>query len=270
MPFDFTNVLGEANPFAKFPYLNDVPIGKKVIIKSGGEDIFSPSITGNALTRLKSARPTLILDDSVSLNISSNYDPLIPVDSNSLLNLISGSLSFGEGGTRVGSGQFVQQGIQIWKSTEPVSFTLNCILMAQSSGKEEVFIPWKRLTSLTLPDQRDKNNGDTGWGLIPPGPNISDVIGAENTEKFNSVTGSLINIEDSKGVLEILIGNFLHFKSVVIQKVTPTFSSMMDEEGYPVQCQLSLDFVTTDIATSNMINNLDDGESSGNVSAVQE
>lgn len=250
MPFQFPDNL---NPFNNWAF-DDVPKANKIVIRTGGTDVMEKyKVEGKA-------SPTLMLEGEISINIASEYAPLIPANQNTFLNLISGSFAVGVGERRIGSGQFVQQGIQVWKTTQPISFSLNAILMAQGSGRNEVMAPVKRLIALTLPDQRETKNG-TGWGLVPPGPNISTIIGGELTDQLNELTGDYLHLTNAKGVLQVSIGDYLHFKSVVMTKCVPTFANgmVLEDSGdlYPVQCNLNMDFVTTEIATSNMINGID-------------
>jgi hypothetical protein len=255
MPINFPSYL---NPFQNPPF-NKIPAGKEVkLFYQGGDNIFDElqSNTSDTNPTNRQVKIALLLEDDVSLNISSNYDPIIPANSNTFLNIISGSIVVG--GAQIGSGQFVQQGIQIWKSTEPISFSLNVKLMAQVSGSEEVMKPFKHLVSLTLPSKRRKSDGDTGWGLVPPGPNISTILGGQLTDQVNTaISKSGVYFTEAKGVLELRIGRFLRFPSVVLTKCVPTFVTVLDEDEYPVRCDLSLDFVTTEIATSDMIAGID-------------
>lgn len=252
MPISFPENI---NPFNLFPF-NKVPPSKQIVIKEGTKNIMEQFAFGEGDNQ---AIPVIMLEGEISLNISSEYAPLIPANQNTFLSLVSGSFGFGAENARIGSGQFVQQGIQVWKTSQPISFSLNGILMAQGSGQKEIMAPIKKLIALTLPD---KNTQGTGWGLIPPGPNISTIIGSEKAQQLDNALGNYINLVQAKGVLGLSIGNYLNFNSVVMTKCVPTFMSGMVKEKtsnklYPVQCNINMDFITTEIATSNMINSID-------------
>jgi len=241
IPFTFPPKL---NPFNLLPFSNSIPDGRELkIFTEDGLNIFKD------LSAEKDIK--LIVDEDISLNISSTYAPLVPANQNTLLSLISGSFTFF--GQSVSTGQFKQQGLQIWKSTEPVSFTVTAQLLSQSNSQLEVVEPVKTLIKLTLPELRSKKNGDTGWGLLPPGPNITNIITEEQQEALNSLP--ILNLKESRGVLGIQIGRYMRFNNVVITKAVPTFSGLVDEYGGPISCQLSLDFVTTEIATTDLIEN---------------
>lgn len=195
----------------------------------------------------------LIFDEELSFDLSSSFGSLWDAHGNNLLTL----LSSGTNG-KVPSGQFVMQGMQIWQSTDPLSFSLPLKLYSVNNAKDDVFIPALRLGQLTLPT---KNNGSKGTSnemlatLIPPGPNLTQILKNGGFTKLSDFLAEKTGVE-AKGTYNVSVGGYVTFESVIITNCNPTFSKTVDDTGYPIQADIELKFTTSQIATTNMLENL--------------
>ena len=198
----------------------------------------------------------LIVDSEFSLKTSSKYGTIWDAKPNNLMNLLSNSI-YDATGFALPSGQMPLQGAQIWQSTDPIDFDFSIHLDMYSSGYKDVVEPAMKLVKCCLPKKADSMNvGSDTLGvnlkiktLIPPGPNFQDIFNATET----TVNGFNINNKDSSGVFTITVGDYITFSNVIITSVQPTFSSLMDDDGYPTSCDIDISMSTMEIATVDMI-----------------
>lgn len=203
-----------------------IPRGRKVQIFSSGS-----LITG----------VPLILEEDVTISLSSSFAPL--VDSGPASNLIGllGNLSADTLGFGF-SGQFKQAGFQVWKGTDPLQITFNVGLYMKTDALVDVIRPAKALMRIPLPLEGD--DGNTGsFGLTPPGPSILEVF-REGSGNTSAVSGKNISV---------VIGNTINLKKAIIKSVEPTFSSETDENDYPIWCKLKVDISSIYTATASMV-----------------
>jgi len=208
-----------------------IPAGQKLIITKSN----NPSQT------IPKGSTCRVMED-LSINLTSDFGPIIEHKGNALLSTLTSSF---KGLSDMGfSGSFKQQGFQIWKSTKPIDFSLSLSFQMETEGNKDVWSPAKELMKLVLPTVA-KN----GWGLIPPGPNVLDALGLDVNEdsKF---------LNNSGAVLSVSIGSYFYLDSVIITKVQPVVKKYMDSDGFPIGIQLSVDFRTTDIANTQMIDDM--------------
>lgn len=217
-----------------------VPAGHTIQIKKAGSNIVDVP---------------LVLAEDVTLNLTSEFGPIIQGGGNDALTIASQILA--PLNKRGISGQFRQQGFQIWKGTQPISFSFNIELNMRTNGREDVYEPARQLSLLTVPVL-----AENGWGLIPPGPSILSVLNV-NTESLESETEDDGPFVNSTGQISIRISNYFYFPQVVVKKVVPIFSRQVDDQGFPVSAKISLEIITTDIANDQMINNMSNVEQFG-------
>ena len=206
---------------------------------------------------------TLFVDDEVSIKASSKFGQLWEAQPSNIMNLLSGS--FG-----LPSGQFALQGAQIWQSTEPLSFNITGHLYADKNAYKDIILTTKALMSCALPTYsggskmmseaneflESKMNLQLKT-LIPPGPNIQTLL---DSMSVNNNTGAKSR---GKGTYDIKIGCFT-FANVIITGVQPTFSKMPTVASYkskisipcPIKVDIDLEFVTMEVATTDMINGI--------------
>lgn len=224
-----------------------IPEGREVKLLIGEKNVF------DVLGVPDPTNTHLIYDDEISLNIKSDYENLIDVGSNKLLNIAS-AITDGF----VPSGQFAVQGMQIWKSTDVIEFSLNVEMHMINSGKNQVVLPSLALAKLCVPSKKNSGLG-AGQSLIPPGPNLNDIlrmIGSSITIKSGGDEANG-NIQGG-GLLHVRIGKFLSIDNVVLTKVEPTYSKILDDEYMPISCKMSLDFRTVEVANTEMLQSMMD------------
>lgn len=230
----------------------DIPTFKQVIIteESGA------SITGNKI---------LILDD-FSFKVSSKYGELWESSPNNFMNMLSSS--FG-----LPSGQFALQGVQIWQSTDPIDLSITVSLEMDDDSYLDVIEPTIALMNTTLPTKGDGGTKEQMKDnvlkkaftnlklktLIPPGPNIQGIWSTISEGKSNDVVSkALAHFDKGKnGVYNVKVG-YTNFNNVIIKSVEPSFSkeislSPTKNAYYPSSVELSLEMMTMEIATTNMI-----------------
>lgn len=206
-----------------------------------------------------------ILEDDLSIKVSSKYGELWEASPNNFMSLLSSS--FG-----LPSGQFALQGVQIWQSTDPIDMSISVSIEMDTDSYKDVIDPIISLMSICLPE-KGKNGSESQMGetalsnlklktLIPPGPNIQAIWEAISNGEMNDVVSKTLAHfnKASKGVYNMEIG-YVNLNGVIIKNVEPSFSSEMsysETEGgyYPVRASVSLEISTMEIATTDMIKNI--------------
>lgn len=189
----------------------------------------------------------MILDEDITLSLSSSFKQLYGGKSNTLFDL-AGSVSksfFGIGF----SSKFKEFGFQIWENTDPVSFnvtvTFHMGINKEYNAYTEVYKPAIELASLPLPTIGASIAGGLAENLEPPGPSPSTLLGGE---KFSPIS--------------LQIGNILYISNIIVKKAEPTFSTETDEFDYPIWAKVNLDIQSVETATVEMItqNNIENTE----------
>jgi hypothetical protein len=203
-----------------------IPRGRQIEILRDGESI----LPGFPLT----------IENDVTLSVSSSFNPLFS-GGDPIQKLITqiGKAIASVGGTGFG-GTLKQMGIQVWESTDPLSLNLVMSfylgMKNQWDGLEEVKRPIFELMKLTLPSE------GKGGTLIAPGPSPLDVFKGVN-EKLNIKTQTI----------SLDLGGILYLPEIIVKEVQPTFGKEIDDNGYPVWGQVSVDIQTLFIATSDLL-----------------
>ena len=203
-----------------------VPRGRELRLSLGGTRI--PDVSGR---RIK-----MILEDEITITLSSKFQPLVGSSEKTVLNMISSLTS--EFFDLTVPSEFKEMGFQIWGGTDPLSFSPTISFYMDTSAKEDVYEPTLQLMRLPLPDDRELIKGTGFTGLIPPGPSISTIFGVEGKN------GKNISLE---------IDKVLRINRVIVKKAEPTFSSEVDEDGYPIYSKVRLDISSLYTATVQMI-----------------
>src|SRR5665213_696006 len=119
-----------------------------------------------------------------------------------------------------------------WAGSEPISISMKLKFEAFSDPYREVILPCVCLQGLTLP------RGGIGNGImmIPPGPNPFDLSnkGNPNTERNENI--------------QLSIGSFLSFKSVIVRSVDVTFENRMGVKG-PIGAEVTVNIETYQMPT---------------------
>lgn len=220
-----------------------LPKGREVFIFQGKENIFKNKPNFNDIH--------LLYDDEFALRVSSEYASLVSTKSSNLLSLLSGSIEIF--GKSLPSGQFALQGFKIWESTSPLSISIDVTLNMVTSGKLDVVDPTLFLIGLTVPSKTERKDGKEGWGLVPPGPNLSDILSTAGLKMEEVSKNNIVDIKDGRGLFTLQVGEYLSIPDMVITKAEPTFSKELDEDYTPISCKLSLDFETVEVVTTDML-----------------
>lgn len=177
----------------------------------------------------------LILDQDLNLRLSSTFESLVSDGSSVALNVIS-NLSSDLVKTSF-TGQFKEFGMQVWKKTEPLSFTVQGTMRMDATGGANLITAVKDIINICLPT--DDGALKT---LTAPGPSLlSGLFPGYTSTSFNSYA--------------IRVGNFF-LDPIIIEKVEPVFSLETDTTGYPIYVQLSIDIKSVYTATTGMIDNM--------------
>jgi len=119
-----------------------------------------------------------------------------------------------------------------WAGSDPISITMKLKFEAFSDPYREVILPCVCLQGLTLP----RNGVANAMFLIPPGPNPFDL-----SNKGNAQTERNENIQLS-------IGSFLKFNSIIVKDVSVTFENRMSAKG-PIGAEVDMTIETYQMPT---------------------
>ena len=126
-------------------------------------------------------------------------------------------------------------GFQVYKTSSPLSISANGVLRAINNARDDVIAPIRRLQLLAVPNE-DENGFLTGF----PGPSSLSVIDSE---------GTALSYKDCS----IKIGRF-GFNHVVLKDISTTFSTEVDQTGFPISASVSISFETSFYVTTRMLN----------------
>ena len=208
------------------------------VFSSYGTDIPKHKLVTIDLKGLEDTQ--FVLDDEFSFDTSSNFGCPIPSGGNDLLTLLSSVNS------KIPSGQFTIQSAQIWQSTSPLDIDISVQLFMKNNAYTDVVQPISILQQFAVPTKADENIGM----LIPPGPNLSAMLNASGN--VGKALTKFFNLGPSKGTTNVHVGKF-YFHSVMLKKVNPTYSSVVDESGYPISAKISLQFTTLIVPTQDYV-----------------
>lgn len=234
-----------ASTITPFNLINPIPQHRLAVISNSGSDV---DIIG----------VPLIIDDEISIKVDSKYGQLWEGSSNNLMNLLAGSFD-------IPSGQFALQGLQIWNSTDPIKISFTARIEMDDDPINDVMEPVRILMCKCLPHYsngttiekatlNDKLEGAIEKKfnvklktLIPPGPNLQTIF--QEMSSDYSTASNTFNLK---------LG-YLKFRNMVFTSVEPKFSKdvcYVNGKPYPISADVSLEFSTIEIATTNMISGL--------------
>lgn len=227
-----------------------IPNHKKVLFKQGGRVI--PDFNG----------VDFIFDDDLEFAFQSEFGAIVESKPTTLLTLLSNSVQIA--GLTVPSGQFALQSMQVWQTTEPLEFDLGLkMFINERDGFYDIVKPAMILAKFMLPAKTTNGKGQPGQGLIPPGPNLQDILKAaglaDNTAIQAALNNSVISSNKSRaygGVLDIEIGGYWVFNNCILTAVKPTFSEAKETKYGPVSAEITITIRTSEVATTNMVDNI--------------
>jgi hypothetical protein len=217
-----------------------IPKGKKVEFTYGG----ATPIPGTE-------NIDLILEEDLTLSMSSSFSPVKDSNSSSFLSILSKEIGkfLGEDIGALSSGQLKQFGFQTWTGTEPLSTTLTISLYMKDDAYKDVVVPAMSLAKICLPEEGSKIGE-----LLGPGPSLSEALKDDiNLDQMVGLSDSDYSIVGKP--IYCYIGNFV-LKNTVITSAQPTFSKTTDQYGYPISARIEVSVITLFVATKQMLDGL--------------
>lgn len=188
---------------------------------------------------------TLMLKDNFTLPISAEYTSL-GNSSSFIRSVASQALSYvpGVDDSFIGNlvkglvgGLNTRLGFQVYSTPRPITISINCSLMAITDSWEDVVNPVRRIQKLLLPKEQK------GTGFLIDYPGIDPVV---------ALTGGSTSSGNSFKDASVKIGR-IGFNHVVFKDVSTTFSSEVDQKGFPIYADIALTFETSFFATQGML-----------------
>ena len=125
---------------------------------------------------------------------------------------------------------------RVWSGSHPIGIRMKLKFEAYKDVKREVIMPCMALQGLTLPRGGGGGAVSNTVFFIPPGPN-----------PFNWSTEGQEDMERAENI-ELSIGGFLTFPSVIIKDVNVTFENRMSISG-PIGAEVDLTIETYQMPT---------------------
>lgn len=207
----------------------NIPKGKKLLIflgKPSNEN--TPEIDN------------MILKDDITFSIGGTYSTVSDNNTTPLRSMVSNLLGKAFGSTVEGivRGQNSKLGYQVFTAGKPLSISLNCQLMAVTDAFKEVIVPIAQLQYIMVPGE----NKTTGFLERVPGLDALEQIfdGYESSSYKKSKWGY------------IKIGKF-SFYDVLFKDASVTFPTEVDQNGWPISANVTLDIETSRIITEESI-----------------
>jgi hypothetical protein len=204
--------------------------------------------------RSKALKYTVIafMQDKIGVRVGSNWEPFLPLGTVGKVAQDAFQALFKKALVT----RFTSR--RIWRGTSPIEMNLTFNFQAIDDPYNEVVLPAQVLMQMCLPGEGERF-ANTIPLLTPPGPSPYK-IGGGNEEvidynRVNANKSSKDNIQSGlkylgKGdEIDIKIGNFMHYKSVIIKDVQPVFDTRMHKSGYPIGAEVNIVFETYEIMT---------------------
>ena len=136
--------------------------------------------------------------------------------------------------------------ISLWQGNSPIQITIPMQFIAENEGeaKTKVIDRVRDLVKLTLPSLSE------GEGI---GSRVSNFLGILTPPGPNPVGNALKGVSFGPGGedINVNIGNFLRFSRVIVLRVNPVFSTLLDSKGYPMRASASVTFRTFNTPVKN-------------------
>lgn len=238
-----------------------------------GGNGYETSVPQEIMIACKGKRRRVVgyLSEGVKLNGVSNWEPIVNTTGISQLNTgltkanTLGQLGFGgqttSGGYSTGTG-ILQPWLnrQFWKGSDPFTLEFNFNLVAETSARDDVYLPAIALLSFCYPRLIDnveiventKNTIDNTFATdMGDGSGRSTVIGALSKSVLNTFAtpgpslmygakGNKEGENDNGDAVTIVVGNTYAFGACYLTKVSLEESPNRDYTGYPTWCKCSV------------------------------
>ena len=181
--------------------------------------------------------------------VGSEYEmPFAESSITSLVEKVGGRLgeAFGAGAKLTGFGTTVQQAsMQVWQGVAPMEFSIPVRFLYNTDTERDIIAPMQALMSLTLPSLLDSNLG-TASTMISPGPKVTL---KKNTSVFdaagNILKGEFLEWATIENQIQLAIGTFMFFESVVITGVDSEYEIKLDRASRkPISLEATVNFTT--------------------------
>jgi hypothetical protein len=216
------------------------------------------------------------MQDNINLNVTSNWEPLIPT---SILRYANIAVQVVSGGGRSAITSSTTR--RMWTGTSPMSVTLKLKFEAVNDPYYEVVEPCRLLQAMAVPSDPDTSRGFVGLGevvtgakkaavaamtgdlepaknfvsslpaLRPPGPTpfVWDNLLSGPTNWTDKVREDIENSAKSGDFIIIELGTFLTFWSVIIRENGVIYKTKFDKSGDPVSAEAEVRFETYEMPT---------------------
>jgi hypothetical protein len=169
------------------------------------------------------------LQEKIEMRISSEWQSFLPTITNPLMRSLI-QTAFPGGGTL----DYAMATQRVWTGTKPLSVRLKMIFAEDVSAKEEVMDMCRNLQMLASP-------GTRGLVLRAPGPS-----------PYGKVKDTDITLGGG-GDIEIKVGTFLNFSSVIIDDLSVSYHARMSVTGIPIMAEVDMLFSTYQVITKEQI-----------------
>jgi hypothetical protein len=146
---------------------------------------------------------------------------------------------------------------RIWRGTSPLKFTIKLRFMAEDNVRKDVIDQVRMLLRWASPSEDATGPlGSIGF-LLPPGPSpLHNNMAWVKSLGLGSVYNSALSWTSRDERIDITVGKFLRFESVILQRVAPEFGARFDRDGQPVDAEVDVSFETYQIATREAIDTI--------------
>jgi hypothetical protein len=174
-----------------------------------------------------------VLQDNFVLAVESRWEPFMQGLNESLIGQLGNII------TTAATGKSLQVAVtsnRIWTSTTPMTISLPLVFLTETDPYKDVVQKCYALQELAVPSEPV-----AGGLLTPPGPSPFKRT-AESKTMLGAQEGTRI---------DIAIGTFLKFKSVIVKSVSITYDTRMSEQprGLPIAAKADITFETYQIMT---------------------
>lgn len=203
--------------------------------------------------------PTMVvamMQEKVGFQVTSDWEPFIP---------IGGLTQMANAATQLATGKSLVSRFtsrRIWKGTSPVKISLGLKFESVENTYTDVVAPVLALMQMALPFSGDRIRiGNVSLPLLaPPGPDpfrlsgsgeIQKVVRKAGTGTAKVLTQAGVRGKEAGGDwIDVQIGKYLKFSSVIIQSVSPVFDTRLSADGgYPISAEVNVNIETYEIMT---------------------
>lgn len=221
-------------------------MAKNDIIQNQNQSISTYGYTGKevdavyivtVISRKLGATIKFILQDKITLNMSSDWEPFLG-DLLAQQKALQDMLNIATQGLTGGAGSLTNSMTtrRQWAGTRPLSMTLDLKLVAEFDPRTEVTKPIEMLLAMQSPSKT------VGGFLAPPGPSPWQFKG-----------DAFLDIGKNTDIISIYVGNFLVFQNVIIKQVQATVKDRFGQDGLPKAADVSVTFETYETLTKDAV-----------------